>query len=103
MAVSHAGPSPRQWSWVSLSWYIRNMEPLRVPVHIEHDEEANLFSAYVPDIPGCGEGETVAEAIEDLKESLRAYIEARGMEKAISSIRPRAEILELDLTEVARG
>ena len=79
------------------------MELTRVPVHIEHDDEANLYSAYVPDIPGCGEGETVDAAIADLKESLRAYIEARGIEKAIASIRPRAQVLELDLAEVARG
>jgi predicted RNase H-like HicB family nuclease len=79
------------------------METMRVPVHVEHDTEAKLFSAYVPDIPGCGEGATEAEAIADLKESLRAYIEARGIEKAISCIRPRAQILELDLAEVTRG
>jgi predicted RNase H-like HicB family nuclease len=79
------------------------MESMRVPVHIEHDDAAGLYSAYVPDIPGCGEGPTVAEAIDDLKQSLRAYIEVRGIEKAIASIRPRAQILELDLTEVARG
>jgi predicted RNase H-like HicB family nuclease len=79
------------------------MESMRVPVHIEHDDAAGLYSAYVPDIPGCGEGPTVAEAIEDLKQSLRAYIEVRGIDKAIASIRPRAQILELDLTEVARG
>ena len=76
------------------------MENLRVAVHIERDEEAKLFCAYVPDIPGCGEGETVDEAIRDLKESLQAYIEARGIEKAISCIRPRAEVVELDLTEL---
>lgn len=76
---------------------------MRVPVHVEYDDETNLYSAYVPDIPGCGEGETQAEAIADLKESLRAYIEARGIEKALSCIRPRAQVLELDLTEVARG
>ena len=76
---------------------------MRVPVYIEHDDEADLFSAYVPDIPGCGEGKTEAEAIADLKESLRAYIEARGIEKAISLIRPRAQVLELDLAEVTRG
>lgn len=76
---------------------------MRVPVHVEFDDETNLYSAYVPDIPGCGEGETQAEAIADLKESLRAYIEARGIEKALSCIRPRAQVLELDLTEVARG
>lgn len=79
------------------------MEPMRVPVHIEHDEKANLYSAYVPDIPGCGEAETVDQAIADLKESLRAYIEARGIDKAIACIRPRAQVVELDLTDVARG
>jgi len=79
------------------------METMRVPVHIEHDEDANVFSAYVPDIPGCGEGKTAAEAVADLKESLRAYISARGIDKAISLIRPRAQVLELDLAEVARG
>jgi predicted RNase H-like HicB family nuclease len=79
------------------------MEKTRVPVYLEHDEEANLFSAYVPDIPGCGEGRTEAEALADLKESLRAYIEARGLDKALSMIRPRPQVLELDLAEVARG
>jgi predicted RNase H-like HicB family nuclease len=79
------------------------METLRVPVHVEHDEEAKLFSAYVPDIPGCGEGATEAEAIADLKDSLRAYIAARGLDKAISLIRPRAQVLELDLAEITRG
>jgi predicted RNase H-like HicB family nuclease len=79
------------------------METTRVPVHIEHDPEAKLFSAYVPDIPGCGEGETEAEAIEDLKEALRLYIEVRGLDKALSLIRPQAQVRELDLTEVTRG
>jgi predicted RNase H-like HicB family nuclease len=79
------------------------MESMRVPVHIEHDAEANPFSAYVPDIPGCGEGQTEAEALADLKESLRAYIAARGIDKAISLIRPRAQVFELDLAEVSRG
>jgi predicted RNase H-like HicB family nuclease len=79
------------------------MDSRRVPVHIEYDDEAQLFSAYVPDIPGCGEGATQAEALADLKESLRAYIDARGLDKAISLIRPRAEVLELDLAEVTRG
>ena len=79
------------------------MEPIRVAVHIERDEESDLFSAYVPDIPGCGEGRSEAEAIADLKESLRAYIEARGLDKALSLVRPRAQVRELDLTQVTRG
>jgi predicted RNase H-like HicB family nuclease len=78
------------------------MESTRVPVHLEHDEAANLYTAYVPDIPGCGEGRTEAEAIADLKESLRAYIAARGIDKALSLIRPPAQVLELDLAEVTR-
>jgi predicted RNase H-like HicB family nuclease len=54
------------------------MSSTHVQVHIEHDPEVGLFSAYVPDIPGCGEGATEAAAIDDLKESLRAYIDSRG-------------------------
>ena len=79
------------------------MEKTRVTVHIEYDDEANLYSAYVPDIPGCGEGTTEAEAIADLKESLRAYIEVRGLEQALSYVRPPARLLEVDLTELASG
>jgi predicted RNase H-like HicB family nuclease len=79
------------------------MERTRVPVHIEHDPETQLYTAYVPDIPGCGEGETEAEAVSDLKESLRAYIEARGLDAALSQVRSPATVQELDLTEVARG
>jgi predicted RNase H-like HicB family nuclease len=79
------------------------MESKRVPVHIEYDDEAKLYSAYVPDIPGCGEGRTEADAIADLKESLRAYIEARGVDKALSLLRPRAQVRELDLAEITRG
>lgn len=78
------------------------METTRVPVHLEYDDEAKLYSAYVPDIPGCGEGATQAEAIADLKESLRTYIEVRGLEKSLSCIRPPAQIFELDLAEVTR-
>lgn len=79
------------------------METNHVPVHLEYDSEANLYTAYVPDIPGCGEGETESAAIDDLKESLRAYIEVRGIEHAMSLIRRSVRVLDLDLTEVTRG
>ncbi|MGD9722183.1 MAG: type II toxin-antitoxin system HicB family antitoxin [Pirellulales bacterium] len=79
------------------------MEGNRVPVYLEYDDEAKLFSAYVPDVPGCGEGSTQAEAIADLKESLRAYIEACGLDKVLSLIRPPAQVLEVDLAELTRG
>ncbi len=76
---------------------------MHVPVHLEYDEKEKRFSAYVPDIPGCGEGQTEVEAIEDLKEALRLYIETRGIDRAIALIRPRPEVRELDLTELARA
>ena len=76
-----------------------------IPVHIIADQELGGLTAYVPDIPGSGEGETEAEAIEALKEALRLFIEVEGIQEAISRIRPRATVreLDLDLTELARG
>ena len=73
---------------------------MQVSVQLEYDAELKRYSAYVPDIPGCGEGDTPEEAVSDLQESLRAYIEVRGLEKAISLIRPVTEIRQLDLTEL---
>lgn len=75
----------------------------KVPVHIEYDAEEKRFSAFVPDIPGCGEGATEAEAIEDLIEALRLYIEVRGIDRAISLIRPQPQVRELDLSDLTRA
>ena len=79
--------------------------PTQLIVELIPDEEQGGFTATVPDIPAYGEGETEAEAVEDLKEALRLYIEVRGIDNAISLVRPRAVIrqLDLDLTELARG
>lgn len=62
-------------------------------------------TACVPDIPAYGEGETEEEAIADLKEALRAFIEAAGLEETLSRLRPRRVVkeLDLDLDELARG
>ena len=45
-------------------------------VELIPDPELGGFTAPIPDIPAYGEGETEDEAIVDLKEALRAYIEA---------------------------
>ena len=57
-----------------------------MPVTIEliPDPEEGGFTASIPDIPAYGEGETEEEAIADLKESLRAFIEAAGLDEALS-------------------
>ncbi len=56
----------------------------RLTVEIIPDLEEGGFTARVPAIPAYGEGETEAEAIADIKEELQGYIEAFGVEAAIS-------------------
>jgi len=78
---------------------------MTLTVELIPDEEQGGFTACVPDIPAYGEGDTEAEAIEDLKEALRLYIEERGVDQAIGLVRGRAVVreLDLDLTTLARG
>ena len=74
-------------------------------VELIPDEEQGGFTASIPDIPAYGEGETEAAAIEDLKDALRLYIEVRGIDQALSLVRPPAVVrqLDLDLAELTRG
>ena len=78
-----------------------------MPLSIEliPDEEQGGFTACLPDIPAYGEGDTESEAIEDLKEALRLYIEVRGIDQAIGLVRGRTFVreLDLDLTTLTRG
>lgn len=69
------------------------------------DPEFGGFTARVPDIPAYGEGETEEEAITDLKEALGAYIDAFGLEEAISRLNPPASLrrLELELEDLVRA
>jgi predicted RNase H-like HicB family nuclease len=50
-----------------------------VKVEIIPDPDLGGFTARLPDIPAYSEGETEDEAIADLKEALRAYIDAFGL------------------------
>ncbi len=83
------------------------MENSHTPLTVEliPGEELGGFTATVPDIPAYGEGETEAEAIEDVKVALRLYIEVRGIDDALALVRPRAIIrqLDLDLMALVRG
>ena len=74
-------------------------------VELIPDDEQGGFTATVPDIPAYGEGDTEAEAIEDLKEAIRLYIEVRGIDAAMSLVRGRTVVreLDLDLTQLAGG
>jgi predicted RNase H-like HicB family nuclease len=73
-------------------------------VELIADLEQGGFTARLPDIPAYGEGETEDEAIADLKEALRGYIETFGLEDARSRLSsPSIRTIELELTELARG
>ncbi len=73
-------------------------------VELIPDEEEGGFTARIPDIPAYGEGDTEEEAIADLREALRGYIETFGLDDALSRIsQPSVRSLDWDLTELARG
>ena len=75
-----------------------------VLVEIIPDPEVGGFTARVPDIPAYGEGETEDDAIADLKEALRAYIEAFGLDDALAHVsQPTHRQLDWDLAELSRG
>jgi predicted RNase H-like HicB family nuclease len=59
-----------------------------MPLTIEliPDPEQGGFTARLPDVPAYGEGETEEAAIADLREALRGYIEALGLDDALSRI-----------------
>ena len=52
-----------------------------VVVELILDPEQGGFTARIPDIPAYGEGETEEKAIADLREAIRGYIEAFGLEQ----------------------
>ena len=59
-----------------------------VMIELIADEEEGGFTARVPDIPAYGEGETEEQAIADLREALRGYIQTFGLEDALSRNHP---------------
>lgn len=77
-----------------------------MPLTIEliPDPDQGGFTARLPDIPAYGEGETENEAIDDLKEALRGYVETFGLDDVLSRIaQPSLRTIDLDLAELARG
>jgi predicted RNase H-like HicB family nuclease len=103
-------PFPGQhWRYAQLRSMIVAMsetKPVRrMTIELIPDFEAGGFTARLPDIPAYGEGKTEAEAIADLKEALRGYIETFGLDDARAQLSSPFDIRELDwdLNELARG
>jgi predicted RNase H-like HicB family nuclease len=77
---------------------------MTLTIELIPDPEQGGFTARLPDIPAYGEGETEQEAIEDLKEAVRGYIETFGLEDALARVsQPALRTIELDLAELASG
>ena len=58
---------------------------MQLTVELIPDEEQGGFTARIPDIPAFGEGETEDEAIADLQEAVRGYIETFGLADAVAT------------------
>jgi predicted RNase H-like HicB family nuclease len=77
---------------------------MQLTVELVLDEEQGGFAARIPDIPAFGEGETEDEAISDLREAVRGYIETFGLADALGRIsHPTFRSLDWDLAELAPG
>lgn len=77
----------------------------RLSIELIQDPEMGGFTARLPDIPAYGEGETEDEAIRDLKEAVRGYIETFGLEDALSRLVQPVLVRHLDwnLAALAHG
>lgn len=75
-----------------------------VAIELIPDPEYGGYTARLPDIPAYGEGESADEAIADLREAIRGYIEAFGLDDALARLStPEIRHLEWDLAEIANG
>ena len=69
----------------------------RFNVELIPDTEQGGFTARLPDIPAYGEGATEDEAITDLREALRAWVEEFGLEDALSRLNQPSALRMIDL------
>jgi predicted RNase H-like HicB family nuclease len=77
---------------------------MKLTVELIPDEEQGGFTARIPDIPAFGEGETEEEAIADLQEAVRGYIETFGLADAMERIaHPKLRHLDWDLAALGGG
>lgn len=77
-----------------------------MPLTVELIPDLDLggFTARLPDIPAYDEGQTEEEAIADLREAIRGYIETFGLGDALTRLSsPSVRQIEWDLAELARG
>ncbi len=73
-------------------------------IEIIPDPDQGGFTARLPDIPAYGEGDTEDEAIDDLKEAIRGYINTFGLDDALNRVsQPALRTIDMDLADLASG
>ena len=76
----------------------------QLTIELIPDPDEGGFTARAPDIPAYGEGETEDEAIADLKEAIKGYIETFGLDDAVARLSsPSVRQVDWDLAELTRG
>ncbi len=70
---------------------------MRFKVVLEEDEEAGGFVVSCPALPGCySQGETVKEALENIKEAIQACLESLAEDEVKSYItKPYTKVVEV--------
>lgn len=65
-------------------------------VELIPDPDLGGYTARLPDVPAYGEGDTQEEAIADLHEAIRGYIEAFGLQDVLDRLVETVIVRQLD-------
>ena len=77
---------------------------MSLTIELISDPDEGGFTARLPDIPAYGEGETADEAIADLREALRGYIETFGLDDARAKVStPAIRQVDWNLAELGNA
>jgi len=69
---------------------------MKFKVVIREDPEDGGYNASCPALPGChSQGETIEEAISNIKEAIECYLESLQMDKVPIPAEPHEELVEV--------
>ncbi len=71
------------------------MEIMEIKIILEEQEEGG-YTVYVPSLPGCiSQGETIDEAVANIKEAIGLYLEADENEIVIYKDNVKEKVIEI--------
>lgn len=78
--------------------------PPQLMIELIPDPEQGGFTARLPDIPAYGEGDTEEQAIADLRQALKGYVETFGLEDAMQRlVTPQLRPVDWNLEGLTRA